>query len=415
MDGTEAATTTGLWDLSLWIPPLVTSLICTLVGFLLDFALNISDSRSDRLKDYLDHSESRQILYDQLSGRRTFGRYRARIRGLNALFDRWQGGIGSRKQFGWCLRVAFIYPIALFAIAWLFGGSGELAGFDLLPPDQGFLRRLVTLSAVLAIGFGYIFLLANLDKIQSFITRILLKIFGLGDGSSTPIRRNLIGVLALAGAVAAAATLLTFYVALPMANAGIDWLSWTATRWFLRRMERIPEGWAGAALLTAEIVIDLGIAILCLIALAVFLPNVIEALNMLFESLDDAQTINWQIMVETAIRAPLSEGLLVTGMLFTTLIPTIIHLVYGVGGVLFSFTPSAKKAAELFPAEGEAWNPINRDDVIKTLQMQRYWLAIALPITIAFVLVIVWGVFSFIGQFGLTLQSIALWSTAWSR
>ncbi|MEM9206151.1 MAG: hypothetical protein AAGA88_07465 [Pseudomonadota bacterium] len=389
-------------------------------------------NRTSKFRTYLDHSESRKTVYDQLSGRRTFGRYRARIRGLNALFDRWQGGIGSWQQFGWCLHVAFLYPIALLAIVWLFT-TGATSG--LLSPVQTYMFTVAAPVTLLALGSIYAALVFELDKIQSKVIWILSISTALGVGAKFHSRLFSLSVIAIAfafaGAVAVsipvalvftdaftttfAAILLTFFLLLPVANSSIDWLSWSATRWFLRRMVRVPEGWVGAGMLAIEIVVDLGVAIVCLIALAVVLPNAFQISGVILSLSVDPQPFEWHALVEAATHAPFSEGLLVTGMLFTTLIPTIIHLVYGVGGVLFSFTPNAKKAAELFPAEGEAWNPINQDSVIKTLQMQRYWLAIALPITIAFVLVIVWAVFSFIGQFGLTLQSIALWSTAWSR
>lgn len=48
-----------------------------------------------------------------------------------------------------------------------------------------------------------------------------------------------------------------------------------------------------------------------------------------------------------AIRAPFTEGILVTGMLVTTLVPTVIHVGVGLGHICAAFLPDCRSAASL--------------------------------------------------------------------
>ena len=83
----------------------------------------------------------------------------------------------------------------------------------------------------------------------------------------------------------------------------------------------------------------------CLVALALALPLAIEGMNSLISLLGGAP-IDWRAMLATARAAPFTEGLMVTGMVLTTLLPTLIHLALGLGGLFSHFSKKRHEMAQ---------------------------------------------------------------------
>ena len=112
---------------------------------------------------------------------------------------------------------------------------------------------------------------------------------------------------------------MVLYVLLPVTNALLDFLSWWASRRLLAGLIRRdrPDLWRALW----HVAFDMLLAVGFLAALAGLLPLALEGLNALAEGV----VIDWRAAVAEAQRAPLTAGFLVTFMLFTTLIPTLLH------------------------------------------------------------------------------------------
>ena len=87
------------------------------------------------------------------------------------------------------------------------------------------------------------------------------------------------------------------------------------------------------------------------------MPVVVEAWNYL-AIIGPEGLINWPLMIEQVVRAPFTEGLLVTGMIATTFAPTVVHLAFGFYGLRFAFRPDfgplLSTLAKSEPSMGEA-------------------------------------------------------------
>lgn len=195
----------------------------------------------------------------------------------------------------------------------------------------------------------------------------------------------------------------------PILNTIADWLSWLVTRFLLKQaVKKTGSPFRAGMRLLAELIADLVFALAALILLAAMLGAAFEAWNLLA---GPGNIINWRAMAETAIAAPLTEGLLVTGMLITTFLPTIAHLVYCISGMRFAFRPKlAKLRADL------------RREVISELDAQRIarrlvWLGVAdycigvaaaLSLTGGFL----WLAWLFTGDYGALLYRAASFAAA---
>jgi hypothetical protein len=222
-------------------------------------------------------------------------------------------------------------------------------------------------------------------------------------------------VIAAATAGAAAAAIITFYVALPAANAALDWLSWLITRRLLRRP---PDGDSTSRLavgMGARLFFDLGFAFASLCLLAIVLPNTIEIANSLFIILDWPM-IAWRPLLDQAVAAPFSSGVFVTGMLLTTLVPTLLHVAAGLFGVFAVWSLAAREAVRLIPADPAGdMRPSAQQRTAWLLVRRRLWLIPAALSCIPLVAALTYGLTFFTGPIGLFLADLAIWSTGWAH
>lgn len=199
-----------------------------------------------------------------------------------------------------------------------------------------------------------------------------------------------------------------FFVALPIANAFADIISWAVTRWFVREAAR--RGFTFRVFM--EAIFDLLIAASCLIFLVTIMPNVIEAFNYFFPS----AMVDWVSLAKTARTDPFGEGFLITGMLFTTLVPTAVHLFYGIGGALVAPLAGQEQiAARLakWPESKGFDDPTFEAQVVKAIRV-RQWKKCAWVFVAAAILMIGWLLFSFAApNFADFLFEVAMCSTWW--
>ena len=126
--------------------------------------------------------------------------------------------------------------------------------------------------------------------------------------------------------------MLVFLVLLPLLNAVLDFLSLGISRGLLSHALR---GNPGLGRIGGHIFLDVVLATIFLFLLAAVLPFVLEGLNQIFGWV----VVNWREYLAKASSDPLGEGLVVTGMLVTTLIPTFLHLCVMVGILICSLVP----------------------------------------------------------------------------
>jgi hypothetical protein len=223
----------------------------------------------------------------------------------------------------------------------------------------------------------------------------------------------LIGIGAFSGDVSSAAALglLLFYLVLPTVNALWDWLSWWVSRRLghgLHALLAAGRNTAVTALLALGLVaLDLVAALTFLALLAWTLPLVIDGFN--------AFAAWWQgippplplasFLCDSA-RAPLGAGLWATLLLFSTLVPTALHMMVVVA------SPVAAAAARIpgvqtFANEMEAANP-SVTTLTRAAWRLALWRPVACLIGIAVTILLGWGLFRLIGAVAEPVPEILL-------
>jgi hypothetical protein len=119
--------------------------------------------------------------------------------------------------------------------------------------------------------------------------------------------------------------LITFLLALPVANGLWDWLSWWASRWLGRHL--LARGGAGGRAWTIawHALADLGLALVLLASLAFCLAFAVEGWNQYAEARTCCMAYDLVPYIKDAAAAPWTAGLWLTVMLLSTLAPTVLH------------------------------------------------------------------------------------------
>lgn len=146
--------------------------------------------------------------------------------------------------------------------------------------------------------------------------------------------------------------MLILFTALPILNAGLDWLSWWASRGLMRDLfPRADAPVPGMWRILAHLALDIAVAALALLALAAVLPFGLGLASRF------GSEFPWRDLVADGQDHPLAQGLGVTIMLATTLIPTALHLI----AALFSL---------IFPNLWRIWQGVGKD----APALQKSWL-----------------------------------------
>lgn len=352
----------------------------------------IFSRRCDKFEQQLDNAKDRERIWLMLEDKKTaFQRYQTVLKTFGERADHWFGPAISLRAFERCLIFAFVYPIVLFILAWVAGMPAKPA-----LPDLAVWNRITFLVFLLLISVGLsLYVKSNgpmkiaeriwqsifnhrpkvherSHQIVQHIRHILLGavgsivIFGPMLGISSVIITGIIvamgvanqaiyvaGIFALVFAfttagidIIAALTIVVFYLVLPIVNALTDYCSWGFTRFLLAKVDHSEESMLGFARVLAAVLADLVFAVLCLLGLAAVAAFTLEAFNLVVAYFGWPE-FDWRSQISLARAYPFTLGLFVTGMLLTTLLPTIIHLTLGLGYAFTAYYPSSKEKAAL--------------------------------------------------------------------
>jgi hypothetical protein len=436
----------------------LTALLSTILAWLLPFPERSLDRQ---LASYDD----RMTLKDRLGAAPPFRTYLITLRRFNEWMMEWFGPAFSGQAFERCLAIAFIFPITLFLITLITNGlsSGKISGSAVLV----FLIAFAIMTYVMAAAFDNFLRFVQRtwktfggdEELASTISRVVLGAFAVmtafaiafaiastfsGQTSSAgavmgamaggfalafafavafafagaalfAIAVAIIGGAALAFASQFAFLLFLFFILLPFVNASMDWLSWGMTRLFLKQAEGADANPVGLAQTFALVLCTFLSGALLMVMLAALLPNALEGLNYVF-LVAELPPFNWQAMVDKAVATPWTDGLFVTGMLMTTLVPASAHLTVAVASVLTRFTPGAGMAADAISDHPAVpLSPQERRPVYLTLVFSRMWYIPGVMVTagvIAAGSAAVYYSHTPVAQF---LSRVALCSTSWSH
>ena len=108
---------------------------------------------------YLRHLEGSLNMLDRLMGKRARLRFRASDRG-----DWWQ-------SWAVCAGIAAVYPSIFLIITWMLGGTSNIGGIEILPPQEFFpqWRQALLMVILLAEGIGFYLIFRHMDAINRFI------------------------------------------------------------------------------------------------------------------------------------------------------------------------------------------------------------------------------------------------------
>ena len=255
--------------------------------------------------------------------------------------------------FAYVIVAAFRNLLALIQRAWtMFGGDAEM-GQTVARVLLGAFAVMVAFTISFAIATTFSGQLSNAGAVLGSmaggfaLAAAFAVAFALAGAALFAIVIAILAGAALAFASQFAFLLFLFFILLPVVNASVDWVSWGVTRFLLKQAEGAENDLKGglSASLGAVLGTFLSGAIL-MVVLSALLPNVLEALNLLF-CLAKLPPFDWQAMVKKAVNAPWTDGLFVTGMLMTAIVPASSHLIVGLASVLARFTPGARTAVEI--------------------------------------------------------------------
>lgn len=301
-----------------------------------------------------------------------------------------------------CWQVAFMYPPVALILGWMLFDVGVVGGLEMLPEGEwdppARLWRGALLIGIMGINFVFFrFALNNFNHIElmlchwvrkfdnqaSFISKtarwislsfmhilpFVVGAIGIAVSFAITVSFNISAVFALPttltaavvvnfyGAFAAslasfgvvaffaaradpteASTSLLFLSILPFLNGLADFVSVGFTRHFLNdicvhqhRLRRILR----------DLVLDLGVAAICLIGL---LGAFVAVLELWAALLPNTLAFDWQLYVDDIRAGDWGKATMLVTMAVTTLIPTMVHLVAGVAGFAASESKSWHRA-----------------------------------------------------------------------
>lgn len=202
--------------------------------------------------------------------------------------------------------------------------------------------------------------------------------------------------------------LIVVLIALPFANALLDWPSWWVSRGLGRHLEGVlGRAWAALAI-AGHVVVDLIAAVAFLYALAVLLPFVIEVFNLWSVHNGNPKPLALEGFIEQAVEKPWPNAVWVLLMLLSTLVPTLLHAGALVPALLMAWLhPNAKRARIAHELVTNA-SPSPAAIRSAAWHMTRTWL-IAIVSPILMLGLIVWLVGVLWGSVGGWLAGAAYW------
>ncbi len=353
--------------------------LITVFGVLCSIALGMfaihqttSGKRQTEIEKQIASPRARKNLIDENTCSRTDAYFATTEKQL-ALINRFYGPANGARALSRCLSLAYFYPILFAWIGWIGWNVTSPGGIDLFHDVPSLLSRVFRTIITLG-GFGAAALLVktfpksavdrkhkvyNGTQRVSFLTQVLrwvIKSVGAVVCVVTPAAAaavvsvgavvefvTVIGITAavgvgagavaviVAGAVAVAgvtgssefALLLFFYLILPYTNAAADWLSLRFTRGFLTRaVTQYRQGQKPR--IGIHICCDLLLGVCCLALLIASLAGLLTLWGVIHPASQPFSAYEFWLIAQ---RDP-TEGLALWLMCFTTLLPTLTHLVW---------------------------------------------------------------------------------------
>ncbi len=153
-------------------------------------------------------------------------------------------------------------------------------------------------------------------------------------------------VLGAGTGIGAVIWLLAFLL-FPLLNAILDWLSWWVSRSLIRKVTQDPSH----RRIFIHLGLDLFWAAVFLVSLAALIPIEVQAANRAF-SAAGWPVIEWQGNLAAVKTAPFTRGIVLWGMLLTTLVPTALHLLVATTALVLKWPmPGKLKIAGLLEEE----------------------------------------------------------------
>jgi len=277
----------------------------------------------------------------------------------------------SYQAFDKHLLFSLIYSFVFLYLVWLFGGDGKIGTLEVIPNKN---RVIVSLYLIFEIIIIYL-LSSHAKQIRNFLAKqvpyfshqsntwqallVAAIVVGVGVGVIAGWVVDVVGVVAAVvvgvGVVAAVvvgvvgvvtvvgvvvSTLinhidpntilyLLFFLILPLINAIFDYISMLFSRYFAKKILETHNKWK----VFLDLVLDLLIAALLFVALALTLFYVIEFSNVHIIK-DEALLIPIETYKTQLMSNPFDKDVLwITLMFVSTLLPTLMHLFLG----LYSF------------------------------------------------------------------------------
>jgi hypothetical protein len=246
-----------------------------------------------------------------------------------------------------------IFPIVVFGIIGATGGAGFVTSSVrtysyLLGPtvDSELLRSVGFVSTTVVIP--------SAAAVAGFIGGILAAVFGPGAVVLSGFVSATLLIIILSTRIlspftladylsartfvgAALINILLFFVILPPLNAFWDWLAWESSRALSRKL---LENISGRKIIL-HIFVSLGIGIGLVIGLTVSAAEVVTFFNHWMVTHTQSSFLPLDSLAKTALQRPFTpDGIWISIMLFSTLLPTLGHLIFAVFGALIVRTPA---------------------------------------------------------------------------
>ena len=415
--------------------------------------------------DQLAHAGSRLDLRSRLGREAPFVRYLTATRRFSAWLHDWFGPRWSGQSFERCVAIAFVFPVALFLVASVLFGykNGRVSFGEVLLFLFGVAMVSVIIGSLFRLGYWFARRMwrkiGGDSELAELIARILLGAFAvvfafaiafavasslageLSDAGTVvfailggfafalafaiafafagvwafAIALVLVTIIALTMAKEFAFFLLLFFVILPILNAMMDWLSWAITRFHVSFIEAASPDWKGALIVAVFLTAEVITSVLFVAMLAVLLPIGLELADLLL-SVFGRDSFDWRAAATQAVRSPWDEGLFITGMLLTPLVPTIATFTIGLVALAAPYTPGTARAVNAISDHPDGKpSPEEVRLVSRTIYMSRLWYLPALLLSVG-VFLGVWGVFHASGvPIAVFLRDLALCSTVWGH
>ncbi len=443
----------------------VTGSIAALLILLTTILLWLLPFPPGAIADQLRHTPSRLDLRSRLSRETPFSRYLIATRRFSAWLYDWFGPRWSGQSFERCVAIAFVFPVALFLVASVLFGykNGRVSFGEVLLFLFGVAMVSFIIGWLFRLGYWFArrmwYKIGGDSELAELIARILLGAFAvvfafaiafavasslageLSDAGTVmfailggfafalafaiafafagvwafAIALVLVTVIALTMAKEFAFFLLLFFVILPILNALMDWVSWAITRFHVSFIEAASPNWKGALIVAVFLSAEVITSVLFVAMLAVLLPIGLELADLLL-SVFGRESFDWRAAATQAMRSPWDEGLFVTGMLLTPLVPTIATFTIGLAGLAAPYTPGARRAVNAISDHPDGKpSPEEVRLVSHTIYLSRLWYLPALALSMG-VFLAVWAVFQAWGvPVAAFLRNLALCSTVWGH